>query len=44
MHLTIRRWRNKCHTGKEFVKDVTKLGRPVTATDKTNISKVREII
>ncbi len=41
---TVRRWKTKFHTGTESVKDAAKSGRPVTATGKTNVSKVREII
>ena len=41
---TVHSWRKKFHTSTESVKDATKSGLPVTATCKTNISKVREII
>ena len=41
---TVRRWRKKFHTGTKSVKDATKSERLVTATGKTNVSNVREII
>lgn len=42
---SVQRWRKKILlTGTESVIDATKLGRPVTVTCKTNVSKVREII
>ena len=34
----------KVHIGTEFVKDVKNSGRPVNATGKANVSKVKEII
>ena len=40
----VRRCREKFQTGTESVKEATKSRRPVTATGKTNVSKVREII
>lgn len=41
---TVRRWKKKFDTGVESVKDAGKSGRPVTATGKSNVSKVRDMI
>ena len=41
---TVRRCRKEFHNGSESVKDSAESGRPVTATGKNNVSKVREII
>ena len=43
-YVTVHRWGKKYYTGTVSVKDATKSGRPVIATGKTNVSKVREII
>ena len=43
-HETVCRWRRKFHTVTESVKDAAKSERSVTATDKNNVSKVRETI
>ena len=41
---TVRRWTQKFLIGTESVNNAAKSGRPVTVTDKTNVSKVKEII
>ena len=38
---TVRRWRKKVH---RFCQNAAKSGRPVSATGKNNVSKVRKII
>ena len=43
-HITYLKRQVKVHTGIQSIKGAAKLGRPVTATGKTNASKVREII
>ena len=41
---TVRRWKKKCESGVESIKNAPKSGRPKSASRKEIVSKIKEII